>query len=221
MRIGWFAPFAAGTAIGAFSAGVAEALTALGHDVLIVRIDDAGPAQPYAGEVTAWRFWPYFHDLDLRIYNFGDDFSAFAPAYDLIRRRPGLALLHAATLTGYFAERAAVLGGGEAPLDATGSLERVTVAASGAVVLSGEAAARAIDGCGVPVLTIPDGVCDPASIAAQLVRFLEELVAVEPLLRLSAQIAEVADDLALAPDDPAIRRIGAVARSLFPQSMSA
>ena len=223
MKIAWFTPFAAGTRIAEYSALVGAAFAALGHQPLIMRIDELDrPGQPFDGEVIPWRFWLHLYDADAVFYNVGDDFREFAPAYDLMRRKPGIAIFHDATLSGYFAAHGAASGLPAGAVSQSSSIARMAAEAIAAVTADESVAALLSASCPGPVLRLdaPGDAAVAAAYAERLLALAFGVAAVAPVVGASRQFSDHLADMGLVGGDPLIGRIARAAQSLFPDTLA-
>jgi glycosyltransferase involved in cell wall biosynthesis len=106
MKIAWFTPFAAASAIGRSGRGVVEALAPLAPVELIAFDKDplhvtAAPVRRFAShrEVTPEVMAGY----DFAVYNFGNYLPFHLDLYEVSRRHPGICVLHDFVLHHFFA----------------------------------------------------------------------------------------------------------------------
>lgn len=221
MRIAWFAPFGQDHAVSGLVASVAAAFAAAGHEPVIFRLD-LGSREPNPSpdvEVRSWRDWAQAAACPLSFHSFGDDFAAYAPAYDVLARRPGVAILHDPSLERYFADLAAAAGwsGTAAPEALIGR------DALGAAACTASQSDRLAACCPGPVIHLPpprDGEAARAA-AADLIALARRALAMSPLTLTTHRVGARLAQMGVAPGDPLVGRLAQAASALFPSSTQA
>ncbi|MCW5770578.1 MAG: glycosyltransferase family 4 protein [Rhodospirillaceae bacterium] len=115
MRIAWFMPVAAGSAIGRFGRSIVAELAARGHAVAVFPSDAEMPAAPIACVAPIRRVEPdRIHALDAEfdavIYNFGDNYLLHGGMFDALEAAPGIGIFHDVSIVNLFAAYAHARG---------------------------------------------------------------------------------------------------------------
>lgn len=105
MKIAWYTPFSAGSAIGRFSHLVVNALRRRGAEVLIIRSEAKTQAIRNVPPICPNEHWAWATDVDrnpaaqlagydLVVYNLGDHYEYHAYCFEHQQQAPGLTILH-------------------------------------------------------------------------------------------------------------------------------
>ena len=216
MRIAWFAPFGQGGPLPELVVGVATAFAAAGHEPVIFRLD-LGSGEPNHStdfEVRSWRDWRQAVSCALSLHSFGDDFAAYAAAYDILARRPGLAILHDPSLGRYFADLSAA-SGSEGTMTPEALIGREAL---GVVAATATQRDRLAACCSGPVAHLPPPQShEPTqAYAAELLALCRQVLAVSPLTLATHRVGVRLAQMGVTPGDALVRRLAQAASALFP-----
>ena len=108
MKIAWFTPFSARSAIGEFSAHVTAAL-ARHADVTLWTVDGDGPSHPtllpFRPAAEAFAAPELLDEFDVVVYNAGNFLAYHALIVDTLAKRPGVVILHDRTCRALYVPR--------------------------------------------------------------------------------------------------------------------